>query len=50
MDAGAQKISESRGEGKAQTEDAKSGEEAYHEENKSLIALNNSRLNLEPWG
>lgn len=34
---GAQKVSESRGEGKAQTEDAKGREEAYQEENKGLI-------------
>ena len=47
MITGAQKISESRGEGKTQTEDAKGGEEAYHEENKNLIAAN-SKLNFEP--
>ena len=47
MNTGAQKTSESRGEGKTQTEDAESGEEAYHEENKNLIAVN-SKLNLEP--
>lgn len=38
MISGAQKISKSRDEGKTQTEDAKGEEEAYREENKSLIA------------
>jgi hypothetical protein len=46
MNIGAQKIGESRGEGKTQTEDAKSGKEAYHEENKILITVN-WKSNLE---
>jgi hypothetical protein len=46
MDTGAEKISERRGEGKTQTQDAKGGEEANHEENKSLITVNR-KLNLE---
>jgi RIO kinase 1 len=46
INIGAQKIGESRGEGKTQTEDAKGGEEAYHEENKILIAVN-WKSNLE---
>lgn len=46
INTGAQKISESGGEGKTQTKNAKGGEEAYREENKSLIAVNLKLKNL----